>query len=98
MKITEKDIMDIADMSKLALTDEEVKSMTEDLQTIFHCFKKKLSNLDTDGVKPMEQVSSNQNIFRDDKFEHSLEQQEVLKNASVNEKGYFKVPRVMEGN
>lgn len=40
MKITEKDIMDIADMSKLALTDEEVKSMTEDLQTIFHCFKK----------------------------------------------------------
>jgi aspartyl/glutamyl-tRNA(Asn/Gln) amidotransferase C subunit len=54
--------------------------------------------LDTDGVKPMEQVSSNQNIFRDDKCEHSLEQQEVLKNASVNEKGYFKVPRVMEGN
>ena len=54
--------------------------------------------MDTDGVKPMEQVSSNQNIFRDDKCENSLEQQEVLKNASVNEKGYFKVPRVMEGN
>lgn len=98
MKVNEDDIRQVAQVSKLALTEDEVKYMMEDIQASFQYVADKLSALDTEHVCDMDQVTTNKNVFRDDVCKDSLEREEILRNASEKENGYFKVPKVMEGN
>lgn len=56
MKVTDKDVAYVADLASLELTEEERARMLRDLNSILE-YVERLSELETDKVAPMAQVS-----------------------------------------
>jgi aspartyl-tRNA(Asn)/glutamyl-tRNA(Gln) amidotransferase subunit C len=56
VKVTEKDVAYVADLANLELTEEERARMLRDLNSILE-YVERLSELETDKVAPMTQVS-----------------------------------------
>jgi aspartyl-tRNA(Asn)/glutamyl-tRNA(Gln) amidotransferase subunit C len=56
VKVTEKDVAYVADLANLELTEEERARMLRDLNSILE-YVERLSELETDKVAPMAQVS-----------------------------------------
>jgi len=94
MKTTEKDVEQLAAMSRLELTAEDkaanVKSLNASLD-----YQDGLKRLDTSKVEPAGQVLPIRNVFREDKVQPSLDKETVLANAPEVEDGAFKVPRIV---
>lgn len=111
MKVTEKDVAYVADLASLELTEEERCRMLRDLNSILE-YVARLSELNTDSVAPMAQVSdrygvdqSRQGIDRfayasradvEDGLRKSLPHDDAMKNAPVTDGTFFEVPKVIE--
>ena len=111
MKVTDKDVSYVADLANLELTEEERAHMLRDLNSILE-YIDRLSELDTDTVAPMAQVSDRYGVdesqqgsqrfayaMRDDGREglrKSLPQDVALKNAPETDGRFFEVPKVIE--
>lgn len=88
----------MAELANLALTEEEIVSMTQDMDGILSHIDK-LSELDTANVEPMSQVlydADETATLRADIERRPLGNADALANAPVAGQGYFKVPRVIE--
>ena len=111
MKVTEKDVAYVADLSNLELTEEERTHMVRDLNSILE-YIDRLNQLDTADVEPMAQVSDRYGVDTSrqgsDRFAYaaredvlfglrpSLPHQEALANAPDRDEEFFKVPKVIE--
>lgn len=98
MKITEKEVRHIADLSNLTLTEDEVRKHAADLEEIL-TYVKKLDELDTSKVEPMSQVlyeGAENSTLREDKHSKSLDRDVILRSAPQSGVGQFKVPNVIE--
>ena len=95
MSITKKDVLHVADLARLALTDKEIDLYTGQLQRILS-YVEKLSELDTTGVKPTTTTVPPETAFREDVVTPSLDPVDALQNAPVAERGCFKVPKIIE--
>lgn len=94
MKISKKEVEHVAQLSRLNLTDEELETMTGQLDNILS-YVDKLGELDTSGVKPTTHVFSVSNAFREDVERESLSQAEAVKNGPQQDGEMFQVPRVI---
>jgi aspartyl-tRNA(Asn)/glutamyl-tRNA(Gln) amidotransferase subunit C len=110
MKVTDKDVSYVADLANLELTAEERDHMRRDLNSILE-YIDRLSELNTDSVSPMAQVSDRYALdesrqgsqrfaygMRDDVREglrRSLPQDVALKNAPDTDGMFFEVPKVI---
>ena len=83
------DVKHIADLSRIALTQEELDKFTPQMETILQSASE-LKNVDTEGVAPMKKHIPFSEM-RDDTPIPPLSQEEVLKNAKHTEKGFVKV-------
>lgn len=98
MKITEKEVRYVADLSNLQLTDAEIGRLQMDLDGILEHMDK-LKEVDTSGVEPMAQVlfgAGETATLRADIPVPPLDNPAALANAPQPGAGYFKVPRVIE--
>ncbi len=111
MKVTEKDVAYVADLSNLELTAEERSRMVRDLNSILGHIDS-LNELDTKDVPPMAQVSDRYGVdeskqgserfgyaSREDILEElrkSLPQELALANAPDSDGTFFEVPKVIE--
>lgn len=111
MKVTDKDVLYVADLANLELTAEERARMVRDLNSILH-YVDRLNQLDTTNVPPMAQVSDRYGVdsskqgserleyaAREDVHEglrKSLPHQEALANAPDADEDFFRVPKVIE--
>jgi aspartyl-tRNA(Asn)/glutamyl-tRNA(Gln) amidotransferase subunit C len=111
MKVTEKDVSYVADLSNLELSAEERERMVRDLNSILGHIDT-LERLDTSNVEPMAQVSDRYGVdqskrgserfayaSREDILEglrKSLPHREALANAPDSDGTFFKVPKVIE--
>ncbi|HHW30422.1 MAG TPA: Asp-tRNA(Asn)/Glu-tRNA(Gln) amidotransferase subunit GatC [Clostridiaceae bacterium] len=95
MKIGRENIEELADLSKLNLTEEEIELMVHDMNNVL-LFINKLDELDTSNVEPMDQVVVLKNVFREDEVISTFDRERLLKGAPSIEDGCFKVPRVVE--
>jgi aspartyl-tRNA(Asn)/glutamyl-tRNA(Gln) amidotransferase subunit C len=111
MKITETDVRYVADLANLDLTEEERTHLQRDLSSIL-TYMDSLSELNTDAVKPMAQISDRYGVdeskqgsqrfdyaSREDIVEglrKSLPREEALANAPEADENFFKVPKVIE--
>ncbi len=95
-KLTKKDVLHVAKLSNLTLTDAEIKKFTPQLAKIVE-FVSQLSEVDTDGVSPTSQTTGLTNILREDvvKSDELLSQEEALSNTD-GYNGFFKVNAVLE--
>ncbi|MBM9519437.1 Asp-tRNA(Asn)/Glu-tRNA(Gln) amidotransferase subunit GatC [Desulforhopalus vacuolatus] len=94
MKISQEDVQHVANLARLRLSDEELVTMTGQLDTILS-YVEKLDELDTTGVSPTTHVFPLSNVFREDIVRPSLEQQEALENGPKTDEDSFLVPKII---
>jgi aspartyl-tRNA(Asn)/glutamyl-tRNA(Gln) amidotransferase subunit C len=98
MKLNEQEVRRVAELANLALRDEEIDKMGQDLDEIL-TYMDKLNELDTANVEPMAQVlyeAEETATLREDRERPTLGNAAALANAPVAGSGYFKVPKVFE--
>ena len=98
MKISRDDVLKVAALANLELTDAEVETYRGQLDDIL-TYIDKLNEVDTSGVEPMAQVlatSADDSELRDDVPVRADVITEVLEGAPDPEAPYFRVPRVIE--
>ena len=96
MKVTKEDLQNVAVLSRLAIPAEQEEKYIGQLDK-FLTYVENLATVNTDDVKPTTYALPMQNVFREDVVKESLERDEALANAPLQEDGYFKVPKVLEG-
>ncbi len=97
VQITTDVVRHLAILSRLALTDAELKITKEDLSRIFKHIDK-LNEVDTTGIKPLDHPNELLNRDRDDEVGATLSQQQVLDNAPAVRGVYIDVPKVLGDN
>ncbi len=98
MALSEKDVLYVADLAHLELTEQEVKKFVPQLDAVLE-YVQKLNQLETSGIEPMAQVTypAGENpALRDDQAKRTFTQEEALSNAPEQGGGCFKVPQVIE--
>jgi aspartyl-tRNA(Asn)/glutamyl-tRNA(Gln) amidotransferase subunit C len=94
MSVTTKDVAYIADLARLRFTDDEMLTMTSELNNILH-YVEKLNEIDTEGVAPLSSIHDQLNVLREDVELPSLASTAVLHNAPDKHDRFFKVPKVI---
>lgn len=95
MKLNREEVLHIALLARLGLTETEVDKLREQLSDILENFEA-LQKVDTTGVTPTAQSIALQNVMRSDEVAPSLSQSQVLTNAPQKEENFFKVRAVLE--
>ncbi len=95
MPISIEDVDKIAALAKLKFSDEEKQKLAKQLDQIV-AYVEKLNELDTESIEPTYHVIDLKNVFREDKVEPWLTQEEALQNAPAKKHGYFSVPKVIK--
>jgi len=95
MKLTREDVLHIARLARLGLTETEVERFREQLSNILENFEI-LQPVDTANIPPTAQSITLQNIVRDDEVAVSLPQDQILANAPQKDGNYFRVRAVLE--
>jgi len=95
MKLTREDVLHIALLARLGLTETEVERFREQLSNILENFEI-LQQVDTTDIPPTAQSITLQNVVRDDEVAGSLPQVEILANAPQKEGSFFRVRAVLE--
>lgn len=94
--IDREQVLKIAELARLKLSEEEVKKFTGQLGSILD-FVKQLDNVDTSKVEPTCFVEPPHDPMRDDAEKPSLPQEEALRNGPKTDRGFFAVPKVIDG-
>ncbi len=94
-KISEQDIRKLASLSKLKLSDEEVKLYQKELTSIV-TYIEHLSEADVNGLAPTSQVTGLKNVTRADALiDYGVSPSDLLKNAPAKKDNQFKVKRMI---
>jgi aspartyl-tRNA(Asn)/glutamyl-tRNA(Gln) amidotransferase subunit C len=108
MKVTEQDVLYVAELANLELTEAEISRMVQDLSATLD-YIDCLNELDTSDVEPMAQISDRYGIdesqtgsarfayaMREDETRPSLDRDIVMRTAPESDGTFFKVPKVIE--
>jgi aspartyl-tRNA(Asn)/glutamyl-tRNA(Gln) amidotransferase subunit C len=95
MHLTPDEVRHVAELAKLALSDEEIALFTGQLSAILD-YAELLQQVDTRDVPPTPYVLPLQNVMRDDEPRPSLPTDVALANAPDATNGFFRVRAVFE--
>jgi aspartyl-tRNA(Asn)/glutamyl-tRNA(Gln) amidotransferase subunit C len=95
MKLKREEVLHIAALARVCVTDADVEKFQEQLSNILENFEV-LKQVDTSNVLPTAQSNALQNIIKNDEIKPSLPQEDVLANAPQREGDFFKVKVVLE--
>ena len=98
MKVTEREVLHVAGLANLELTDAERARMLRDLNNILD-YIDRLNELETANVPPMAQIASagkTKDVLRPDEPRPSISHEDALRNARAGDGTYFVVPKVIE--
>jgi aspartyl-tRNA(Asn)/glutamyl-tRNA(Gln) amidotransferase subunit C len=84
-------VLHVARLARLALSDEELERMPGELSKILEHVEK-MDELDLDGVEPTTHVVEIQNVLRDDEPRPCLPRDRALSGAPDVADGGFRVP------
>lgn len=95
MKLSREEVEHIAELARLALSDEELALYQGQLSAILEYFER-LQELDTEAIPPTATVLPLRSVMRDDEVRPPFPREDILANAPAAEEGCFKVPAVLE--
>jgi aspartyl-tRNA(Asn)/glutamyl-tRNA(Gln) amidotransferase subunit C len=95
MALTREQVMHVARLARLALSDDEVDRFAHQLSSILE-HAERVTELATTDVPPTSHSVPLRNVFRPDVVEPSLSQEAALSTAPESEDGRFRVPKIME--
>jgi aspartyl-tRNA(Asn)/glutamyl-tRNA(Gln) amidotransferase subunit C len=91
MTISRDQVLHVARLARLKLTDDEVERMQGELSSILDHIET-ISELDLDGVPPTSSVVELENVLREDVPRPSLPRERALENAPDATEDGFRVP------
>jgi aspartyl-tRNA(Asn)/glutamyl-tRNA(Gln) amidotransferase subunit C len=89
--IEREQVLHVARLARLRLSDEEVEAMTGELSKVLDHIEK-ISELDLDGVEPTSHVVELENVLREDVPRPSLPRERALEQAPDSDGSGFRVP------
>jgi aspartyl-tRNA(Asn)/glutamyl-tRNA(Gln) amidotransferase subunit C len=95
MQIDDVLIDKLANLSRLQFTESEKSGLKSDFEKMLR-FVDKLNELDTTGVEPMQHITGNINVLREDESAVVCSREEALANAPLKDEQFFKVPKVIK--
>lgn len=94
-KLTREDVLKLARLARLDLTEEEIEEFQGELSEILQ-YVEQLQSVDIDGLKPTNQVTGLTNVTRPDKIKgYGYEPKELLKNVPDVKDNQIKVKRMI---
>ena len=91
MAITREDVLHVAELAQLELTEEEIERLGSQLNAILEAVGK-VSELDLADVPPTSHPLDLVNVWAEDEPRPSLPREDALVNAPEREGGFFRVP------
>ncbi len=95
MKLSREEVLHIARLARLGLSEGEVSRFQEQLSNILENFEL-LKQVNTANVPPTAQSITLQNVVRDDEVSQSLSKDQILANAPRRDGDFFRVRAVLE--
>jgi len=89
--IDREQVLHVARLARLELTDSELERMSGELSGILDHVER-MNELDLEGVEPTSHVVALENVFRADEPRPSLPRERVLESAPDPAQGAFRVP------
>ena len=90
-----EDIKQIANLARIALTDEEINRLKDNFADVLSHIKK-LDEVDISGVEPVGHPLEITNVFREDELKPSLGADVIIGLAPDHHGAMVKVPQVIE--
>lgn len=94
MSLSESEVRHVAMLARLALTDEQVSVLRDELNSILGHIDD-IQRLDLEGVEPMSHAIPVVNVTRPDLHRPGLSQADALRNAPESQDGAFLIPRIV---
>ena len=95
MTLTEQDVRDIAEYARIGLTDDELSTMTVDLNNIIETLRP-ITEYELEGVEPtFHPIGSRSNVRREDEIGESFARDVALSNSDSTSKGCFEIPSIL---
>ena len=91
MAITRDEVLHVARLARLALTEDEISKFQEQLSAILEAVSK-VDKLDLSDVEPTAHPLDLANVWAADEPRASLPVEDALANAPDREDAYFRVP------
>lgn len=88
------DAKHIAKLANIPITKDEKQKLEKDLTETLD-YIGQLNSIDTSNIKPTNQVTNLENVFREDEATPSLSQDEALKNSKSTNNGLFRVKAIL---
>ena len=95
MNISKDDVMYVANLARLNVSDSEADKLTGEMESIIG-FADMLGEVDTTDVLPTNHAMNISNVFREDEIKVSYTRDELLSNAPSKMAGCVAVPKVIE--
>lgn len=94
-KLSREDVLKLARLARISLTDEEVEKYAEELSAILQ-YVEQLSAVDVTGLEPTNQVTGLTNVMRKDEvIEYGYEPSKLLENVPSVQDNHLKVKRMI---
>lgn len=95
MAIDKDEVIHIAKLADLNLSDKEIEGYTKDMQEILE-FANMINNVNTDSLEETVLVDKEKyNVFRKDEVKEFTNKDALLENAPSKEDGMFKIPKFL---
>jgi aspartyl-tRNA(Asn)/glutamyl-tRNA(Gln) amidotransferase subunit C len=94
-KLTRDDVLKLARLARLDLSEDEVEEFRAELSEILQ-YVEQLQSVDVKGLKPTNQVTGLTNVTRQDEIkDYGYKPQDLLKNVPVTKDDQIKVKRML---
>lgn len=94
-KLSREDVLKLARLARLQLTDAEVEKFTDEISTILG-YVEQLQGVNFEGLEPTQQVTGLTNVMRADEVDdYGVTPDDLLSNAPNKEDGHIKVKRMV---
>ncbi|MFN3974283.1 MAG: Asp-tRNA(Asn)/Glu-tRNA(Gln) amidotransferase subunit GatC [Dehalococcoidia bacterium] len=95
MPLSREEVLHVATLCRIGLTQEEVERLRAQLSNILEQFEV-LKQIDTTEVPPTSHSVALASVMRPDKPRPPFPKEEILRNAPRREGDFFRVPLVLE--
>lgn len=95
MSLTRNEVLKIADLARMTLTEDELTRFSSQLTAVLD-FAARLNELDLSGIEPSAHAVARTNVMRDDVIMPSLSPEDALFNAAATAEGQFLIQSVLE--
>lgn len=94
-KLSRDDVLRLAALARISLSDEEVESFAVEMSDILQ-YVEQLSSVDVSGLQPTNQVTGLTNVYREDEVKHyGYEPRTLLENVPATDNNQIKVRKMI---